>query len=257
MRTPPTRLPVVRPTLVPIAAIIAAALGVACSSDDDGTGDETPPDGVSRTPFSFEEGSSGGWRAGFADYPAGDEDFFELSSGVERLPAPLDGTVGLALNGSNRSDDLFMYITRRLDGFLPDTRYALDFEITFATDAPSGCVGIGGAPGESVTLKAGATVIEPAAIDDGTGFLSMNIDKGVQSAGGSDAVALGNVANSSDCAEGGADYELKTLDNADMPFTVTTDESGTLWVLFGTDSGFEGVTRLYYVDGLIVASPSP
>lgn len=27
---------------------------------------------------------------------------------------------------------------------------------------------------------------------------------------------------------------------------VTTDDSGQLWVLIGTDSGFEGLTGIYY-----------
>ena len=30
------------------------------------------------------------------------------------------------------------------------------------------------------------------------------------------------------------------------PEPVTTDQSGTLWLLIGTDSGFEGTTSLYY-----------
>jgi len=31
-----------------------------------------------------------------------------------------------------------------------------------------------------------------------------------------------------------------------MSFTVTSDKDGSIWVLVGSDSGFEGATTLYY-----------
>ena len=243
----------------PLAASLLAAALVACSSDDDGDAVDLPPgaDGdARRIAFDFDDGAAG-WEAGFADYPAGREDFFELDAGVEPLPAPLDARSGFRLSGSNRSDDLFMFIARRFDGFEPDTRHDLDFEVTFATNAPSGCVGIGGPPGEAVTIKAGAAAARPEPVDDGSGFLLLNLDKGNQSSGGSDAIALGDFANSTDCEAGSRDYELKTLDGAGEPFTARTDADGALWVLFGTDSGFEGATTIYFVSGEIVATPVP
>src|SRR5437588_7829962 len=39
--------------------------------------------------FDFANGAQG-WSAGFSDYPAGQEAFFELTSGVKPLPSPLD-----------------------------------------------------------------------------------------------------------------------------------------------------------------------
>ena len=244
----------------PLAASLLAAALVACSSDDDGDDGADPPAGgdgeARRIAFDFDDGAAG-WESGFADYPAGREDFFELDAGVEPLPAPLETRSGFKLSGSNRSDDLFMFIARRVDGFEPDTRHELDFEVTFATNAPSGCVGIGGPPGEAVTIKAGAAAVRPEAVDDGGGFLLLNLDKGQQSAGGADAIALGDFANSTDCEAGGRDYELKTLDADGESFTARTDADGALWVLFGTDSGFEGATTIYFVSGEIVATPVP
>ena len=76
--------------------------------------------------------------------------------------------------------------------------YLARFNVEIATNVPSGCIGVGGAPGESVWVKAGATTVEPVAIDQG-GQLRMNIDKGNQSNGGANAVVLGNVANSRSC----------------------------------------------------------
>ena len=39
---------------------------------------------------------------------------------------------------------------------------------------------------------------------------------------------------------------LKTVDSAGKPIRATADAAGRLWLLVGTDSGFEGTTRLYY-----------
>ena len=44
----------------------------------------------------------------------------------------------------------------------------------------------------------------------------------------------------------GTTFELMTLDTTGLNLTAATDESGTLWVFVGTDSGFEGATTLYY-----------
>ncbi|MFP4089291.1 MAG: hypothetical protein ACLFT3_03220 [Cyclobacteriaceae bacterium] len=55
--------------------------------------------------FTFEE-SMAGWEGDFADYPIGEDEFFELNYDREPLPAPLDqDRYGLVLSGSNRSDD--------------------------------------------------------------------------------------------------------------------------------------------------------
>lgn len=206
--------------------------------------------------FDFAAGANG-WQAGFADYPVGSEAFYELSAGVETLPPPLETLKGFRLTGNNHSDDLFMFIKKRFTGLAPNSRYSLRFQVTFATNVPRGCAGIGGSPGESVTVKAGATATEPAAQDDGNGFYVMNIDKGNQSAGGGNAVVLGDFANSEDCESADFDYELKTLDNSHAPFIVSTDAEGALWVFFGTDSGFEGTTTIYFIDGKIVANRLP
>jgi len=116
--------------------------------------------------------------------------------------------------------------------------------VEFATSAASGCSGIGGPPGESVYLKAGAANFEPKseAVD---GFFEMNIDKGQQAAGGKDAVVLGHVGNNSgDCTGNTWEYKTLTLDS----FTVQTDVWSRIWLIIGTDSGFEGRTTLYYTN---------
>lgn len=41
-------------------------------------------------------------------------------------------------------------------------------------------------------------------------------------------------------------FRLKTLNRMDSPVVVKADDSGGAWLIVGTDSGFEGLTRLYY-----------
>jgi hypothetical protein len=41
-------------------------------------------------------------------------------------------------------------------------------------------------------------------------------------------------------------YTLIRRNNFSDPIDVTTNEKGEFWVIIGTDSGFEGITTLYY-----------
>ena len=61
-----------------------------------------------------------GWDVSYADYSLGQEPIIEFASGVERLPPPRDNRFGLFLKSQNRSDDLFMYITRPVTGLAPN-----------------------------------------------------------------------------------------------------------------------------------------
>ncbi|MHA6248504.1 hypothetical protein ACXYMU_11245 [Pontibacter sp. CAU 1760] len=74
------------------------------------------------------------------------------------------------------------------------------------------------------------------------GSIRMNIDKGNQSQGGKDMVNLGTVGIAGEDLQ----YTLIQRDNQQSPVEITTDNNGSLWVIIGTDSGFEGTTRLYY-----------
>ena len=56
-------------------------------------------------------------------------------------------------------------------------------------------------------------------------------------------VVIGNVAHP---GVTGREYRIKTMNNDGKPLTVETDGEGRLWLIVGTDSGFEGLTTLYY-----------
>ncbi len=194
--------------------------------------------------FSFDFGSDAeGWTVEFADLPVDyDQSIFELDSGHRPLPDGLEGS-GIYVQGHNRSDDLFMFLKRRVGGLRPNAAYTVSVSVNLATNVPAGSFGIGGSPGESVYVKAGASTVEPVAVEGDNRHLRMNIDKGNQANGGEAAVVLGDVAHPDVLS---SEYRIKTLDNVELPLMVNTDSEGRVWLIVGTDSGFEGLTRLFY-----------
>lgn len=195
--------------------------------------------------WDFSQGTSN-WLGGFADYPVGEEDFYELDFGLRSLPSNLGGETSLFITGNNHSDDLFMYFRNVVTGLAPETTYSVKFNVELASNAPDGSIGIGGSPANSVYLKAGVTQFEPlATIAPDSNFWLLNADKGNQSQSGQDALLLGDIAKPDD---GTFDYALITRDNSAQPFTFRTDNSGSAWLFFGTDSGYEGTTALYYTN---------
>lgn len=199
--------------------------------------------------------SAHGWEAGFADYPVGEESFYQLSSGWKQLPSPLSQLQGIHLIGNNHSDDLLMFIKKKVNGLKANTSYSLYFELEIATNAPFGCVGIGGAPGESVAVKAGASFYQPLLLREAIGttdYYRLNIDHGNQMASGANAIVIGDMAgSSSNCSN--ITYEVKTLNNAGTPFTASSANDGSLWLILASDSGFEGVTSFYFTKAVITA----
>ncbi|HMB92009.1 MAG TPA: hypothetical protein VKP65_14235 [Rhodothermales bacterium] len=220
--------------------LVASGASFGCSDNP------TESDPATDLSFSFEN-SADGWTGSFADYPTS-KSAAELELIFDRRALPDDVSdpgMGLLLTGMNQSDDLFMFLKREVTGLEPNTSYTLTYHVTLASNSPSGCAGIGGAPGESVFLKVGAARVEPEAIIE-SGDYRLNVDKSNQASDGENAIVIGNVANGVEQCTGDIPYRLITLDNEDKPFTITTDNTGTLWLLVGTESGFEGTTTLYY-----------
>jgi len=211
-------------------------LGASCSTTNDVTPD-------SALLFSDFRTSRDGWAAEYTDYSEQlDTTNFEFRSAHVRLPAPLDTTKrSLMVATHNRSDDLFTYIKRKVTGLQPNTTYRLVFEVELASQYATNSVGIGGSPGSSVYLKAGASAIEPRRVKEGD-YFTLNIDKGNQASGGKDALVLGHIGAGNDVNR----YRLIQRNNISQPLPARTNERGELWVFIGTDSGFEGLTTLYY-----------
>ncbi|MEC3881033.1 hypothetical protein [Parapedobacter sp. 10938] len=188
----------------------------------------------------FSEGQDG-WQADFSEYSGDNAETYELEEGIAPLPAPLDeAQSAYRISGMNRSDDLFMFLTKRVQGLKPGVRYHGRFKIRLASNAPTGGVGAGGAPGESVGLGVGLTADKPVSSADEENFYRMNIGKIQQCCtDGTDMVVIGDVAN-------GTDGDVYTSIERTGGFSAETDHQGVLWLVVGTDSGFEGRTTLYY-----------
>lgn len=202
--------------------------------------------------YDFRRGSTLGWTAGFADYPPNIGTGYELDAKLRFMPRKLTRVPkrGFYIQGHNRSADLFMFLKRRLttaDGIVAGQTYRIEYVITLASNAPSRCGGIGGPPGESVFLKAGASSIEPLAVLQPNGYLRMNVDKGNQIQSGTAASVAGNIANGIPCEQALPYYPFALIQRPHQHTSnVTANANGELWLLVGTDSGFEGLTRLYY-----------
>jgi hypothetical protein len=218
-----------------------ANAGEAGKSSSAGAAGESSFEGSVERTWNFDSDSEG-WSGQFSDYPEGEEDFYELDFAQAALPAELGDGGGLRLAGDNHSDDLFMYLSYRLDGLKPSASYTLDVAVDIGTNAPSDCGGIGGSPGPSVHFKIGASAREPESSVDGQGILRLNLDKGNQATDGADLKRVGDVGNTLVCPD--PLYQRKTLELSD--FAVATAADGSLWLVVGTDSGFEGETILYY-----------
>lgn len=212
-----------------------------------------PPPGMVVVNDDFRIGSALGWEAGFCDYSPVQEE------SIERIANVVPGE-GFLLSGHNRSDDLFMFLTKRLttvEGVRPNQRYEVSFRIVLESQAGSGCVGIGGAPGESVVLKAGAWHAKPQVVLDPTdGHYRLTVDKGNQAEGGPAASVAGNIANGSSLCSSEAPFV--TIERTHRhPDIVQSNALGEIWLLLGTDSGFEGKTTLYYQVIQATLTPAP
>jgi hypothetical protein len=210
----------------------------ACKSEN-----ATPAIAVSGN-YTFESGLEG-WKAGFADYPDGSSDeYYELQAAHSIVPSNLSPiTNSFHISGTNRSDDLFMFLKKHFTGLQPNQTYQLTFELILASKYPESSLGVGGSPGGSVVLKAGASQVEPnRVVDRVDNWWRMNIDKGNQANPGRDMLVLGTIG-----IEGNAFvYERITRSNQASPMRVKADEAGKLWLIVGTDSGYESTTTLYY-----------
>lgn len=197
--------------------------------------------------YTFDSGLEG-WTPDFADLPKEyNEEIYELEYSQGPLPPELEGN-GTKICGHNRSDDLFMYMVKQVTGLKPSSEYSIEFSVDLASNSPEGMMGIGGSPGESVYVKAGAVNFEPMIVEDDGGWFRLNLDKGNQNSVGEDMFLLGTLANPNIDLNTwtGEEFALMNLNNQGEGFTVISSVDGTLWVLIGTDSGFEGLTTVYY-----------
>ncbi|WP_438864763.1 hypothetical protein [Neptunicella sp.] len=227
-----------------LLALCGISLLTACNSDDNIFTHE--PQTIH---FDFETGKQG-WEAAYSDYPSDDADTFELSSGILTLPDDSSQN-GFFMGGTNRSDDLFMFIKSRFIGLQGSARYIAKVSIDLISNAGDNCFGAGGAPGESVYVKFGFGETEPKQSD-----YYLNVDKGNQSTDGTNAHVVGNVVVPGLACEGG-DFGAKTISTtSETQLEFTSNADGSIWLFVGTDSGYEGRTEVYYDNISITVQPA-
>lgn len=197
--------------------------------------------------FDFGQGKQG-WRVGYADWFRDRADEHDVAHSIRDLPASVgvDGK-GYFVKSNNFTDDILMYLTRPFteeDGLKPSTEYLLTFDLAFASNAQSGCGGIGGSPGDSVFVKAGGSTRRPATKTDKEGLERSTIDHGQQAGDGRNMSVSGVIANGQEC-DGNGTFKTVTQKHVHR-YRVRTDANGRLHVIFGTESGFEGTTALFY-----------
>jgi hypothetical protein len=186
-----------------------------------------------------------GWSGEASDYttetaPTGVNFGLRPTAG---LNSGYTGAQAFYVGGTNRSDDLLLYVKKQYTGFVANTEYT--FYVTtlnLLTSAPSGCLGVGGAPGESVYVIAAASATEPKAVNT-NGTVAMNINRGNQGTAGTASLVLGNIANGLPC-NGPTKWASKLVRNL-TGVKVKSDGEGKLWIMLGIDSGFEAASEVY------------
>lgn len=187
-------------------------------------------------------------EAGFAEFTDANcaNDGCNILSEFRVMPTGFtEGSQGYYLQSNNHSDDLFMFVKRRVDGLAANAAYNVKLSVSIATPMCNGMVGIGGAPGESNYVKLGVSKEEPLVQSDE--LHTMNIEKGNQSNSGGVLEMVGNLG--AECSDTLWEkytngYFPKTL-SSETGIDVVSDENGQAWIIVGNDSGFEGITQVY------------
>src|SRR5262245_6026697 len=96
------------------------------------------------------------WIPDFADYNVQDSTRMGLQHKHQAMPTVTPAQKGIFMTGHNYSDDLFLWMKRRITGLTPNASYSIAFTIDLVTDMPPDGIG-----GGTLTLKAGATAVEP------------------------------------------------------------------------------------------------
>ena len=208
------------------------------------------PEDTVQVDATFQTGAEG-WTADYTDFSEGQQE--SIAFAFEHRAAPTDfvDTDGaLYLRGNNRSDDLKMFIRFQVTGLMPATVYEISGQVRVGSSEGVGCAGAGGAPGEAVYLKLGASASRPERVPGtapGDPDYVLNLDLGSQSTDGEDGLVIGNAAVAeATCL--GKTFFPKELSLSRGQLDARTDEDGALWIVFSTDSGYEGLNRLYVDD---------
>lgn len=185
----------------------------------------------------------------FSDYHDDGNNYetYEMKSDYMDIPIKDRSSKGLYIASMNRSDDIFMGYVKEITGLGKEQTYTFDLSFQLATNVEAGGFGIGGSPGSAVYIKAGIASEKPKIQkDDNDVFRFSNLDTGSQASGGKDLLQLGNMEKpEEDWIEG---FMFKSFSTS---VTATTNSDGSVYLIIGSDSGYEGFTE-YYIDDVSI-----
>jgi hypothetical protein len=154
------------------------------------------------------------------------------------IPIANKKTKGLLLRADNYSNNIFMYVVKKIDSLnlKPNTTYNVNLTFDLATSIPSNLLEYGGTPGQTIYMKAAVLSTAPNITTYPNhpliGNLSNEFINNLEN--------IGNIAKSDSSKD--MSFEIK---NFQYKATVTTDNDGCFWTLIGIDSQFEIPLELY------------
>ena len=248
-----------------VAIAIALSVSGCSDSDSEPLPEPTPlptpeptPSPVDELTVAIDFSKETSWEAGFADFPTGGEQDYEMAYESESAFDLFAGgsDIGYMLTSHNRSDDVIMFVKGQVEGLSPNTWYKVAFDAELASNVGSDmCSGIGGSPA-ALTVKVGASAEEPQTVVESRSedFNILNMDIGHQTKRGYDALVVGDIGieGFENCDSGFDKFALKSFDTSSQDFRVKADNDGKVWLLLATDSGYEGKSVVYFTD--VVAS---
>jgi hypothetical protein len=185
--------------------------------------------------------SENGWKHGFSQYlTVGDSAEAELKYAYADKPPSLPEGKGLMLSGKSSTPELFMFIKKQITDLRPETDYTITVNVEVASSAASQSNNL---VSPSVFLKVGAVSFEPQTFKSADKIV-INVDKGPDDQDGSEMLNVGNIIGGNSI-----DYNLTSKSSSSknpMPILARTDSNGSLWIIVGTDSNFQGTTIVYY-----------
>lgn len=192
-----------------------------------------------------------GWSADVADFTEETKPV-DVAAAWKEMPAPLSGK-GYYLISTNKSDDVLTFVKHQVGGFVPGAKYALTFAMRYATDAGTGCLGVGGSRGESMWMVVAAGADEPKVVKQADGEYRLNLERGNQAESGRQGHVIGLQGGEGLGCAGGkwASQERKS----DQAIELRADQDGKFWIVLGIDSGFESTNALYLQGATVNVKP--
>ncbi|TPX69594.1 hypothetical protein SpCBS45565_g02313 [Spizellomyces sp. 'palustris'] len=191
-----------------------------------------------------------GWTPVYADYIGHMKSRFVNKPVTVADASAANTKTGYFVEGNNNSDDLFMGLMREVTGLAPNQHYKMDWNINMTSPFGDDCFGVGGSPGGSNYVKIGGATAKPVVVQTRTASgdfwtFAAPFDHGHQADDGKDMSTVSNISVPGQACEGTSFGPVPTIrDLRNKP--VKTDAKGSLWAVVGIDSGFEGVTGVYW-----------